>query len=275
MPKKKTNEDFLNELKLITEDIQLLEDYQGALIPILCKCRIDGYEWKSRPSDLLKGKGCPKCAGNIKKSHEDFVKEMSVINNNIIIKSKYSNAKSRIECECRIDGHVWFSTANNLLRGYGCSICNGGVKRSHSDFLNKIHTNNKDIEILGNYIDSKTPILCKCKIDNHMWYTTPSHLLFGTGCPKCNNGVRKSHEQFLKELSDINKDIEILSEYVNTDTKILCRCKKDDYIWEATPNNLLRFRGCPKCKRSQGERLVENYLTRNNIKFNTQQTYLE
>ena len=25
--------------------------------------------------------------------------------------------------KCKIDGHIWDATANNLLRGYGCPVC--------------------------------------------------------------------------------------------------------------------------------------------------------
>ena len=123
MPKKKTNEEFVKELEKVNPNIELLEEYKYALEPILCRCKKDGHVWKSRPADLLKGKGCPKCAGNIKKTHDEFVEEMKSINPNIDILSKYENAKTRIKCKCKIDEHVWTATANNLLSGYGCPIC--------------------------------------------------------------------------------------------------------------------------------------------------------
>ena len=79
MPRKKTNEEFVKELEKVNPNIELLEEYKYALEPILCRCKKDGYVWKSRPADLLKGKGCPKCAGNIKKTHDEFVEEMKYL----------------------------------------------------------------------------------------------------------------------------------------------------------------------------------------------------
>ena len=207
MPRKKTNEEFVKELEKVNPNIELLEEYKYALEPILCRCKKDGYVWKSRPADLLKGKGCPKCAGNIKKTHDEFVEEMKSINPNIDILSKYENAKTRIKCKCKIDGHVWTATANNLLRGYGCPVCGGRMKMTHDEFIERLSIVNPDIEILGKYINSKTPVLCKCKIDGNEW------------------------------------------------------C--------ASPNNLLSYKGCPRCKKSQGERRIENYLIANNIKYET------
>lgn len=58
---------------------------------------------------------------------------------------------------------------------------------------------------------------------------------------------RKTHEVFVKEISTINPNIEIIGKYINARTKIKVRCLIDDHIWYATPDNLLHGYGCPKC----------------------------
>ena len=45
----------------------------------------------------------------------------------------------------------------------------------------------------------------------------------------------------------INPDIEVLGVYVNANTKILHKCKKDGYEWEATPGHISNGTGCPVC----------------------------
>ena len=45
-------------------------------------------------------------------------------------------------------------------------------------------------------------------------------------CPYCSHKMLKI--TFREEMAEINPDIEILSEYVNWDTKIKCRCKIDN-----------------------------------------------
>ena len=169
MPKRKTHEQFVQELKEINPYIELLEEYQYALEPILCRCKKDGYIWKIRPADLLKGKGCPKCAGNVKKTHQEFVDEMKGVNPDIEILSEYKTAKTRISCRCKIDGHIWDATANNLLRGYGCPVCGKTMKMNHEEFIERLSIINPDIEVLGTYVNSNTSILCRCKIDRNEW----------------------------------------------------------------------------------------------------------
>ena len=267
MPRRKTHEEFIKELQSVNPNIEILENYKYALEPLKCRCPKDGYEWSARPADLLRGKGCPKCAGNIKKTHGEFVEEMYSVDPNIEILSKYEVATTRIQCKCKIDGHEWDATANNLLRGYGCPICGGHITISYDEFIEKLSIINPDVEVVGDYINCSTPVLCRCKIDGNEWYIAPSHLLGGRGCLVCCGKIKKSHEQFVRELQDINSNITILGKYINYETKLLCKCDICSHEWYATPNNLLKYKGCPICKKSRGERMVVNYLTSNNIGY--------
>ena len=65
----------------------------------------------------------------------------------------------------------------------------------------------------------------------------------------------------------INPNIEIKSQYINSQTNIKCLCTLCGNSWEATPNNLLKNRGCPSCASSNGERIIEQFLNKNKIKF--------
>lgn len=56
-----------------------------------------------------------------------------------------------------------------------------------------------------------------------------------------------SHDEFLKKLELVNKDIKVLTAYVSSAKKISCECLVCQNRWEATPNKLLLGRGCPLC----------------------------
>ena len=60
--KNKTTEYFINELKEINDDIEIIGEYKGNNIKIKCKCKKDNFEWETTPSSLLSGTGCPKCS---------------------------------------------------------------------------------------------------------------------------------------------------------------------------------------------------------------------
>lgn len=139
--------------------------------------------------------------------------------------------------------------------------------------------NHPDLEQLEEYKGADVKIKVRCRICGHIWESTPSHIRSGRGCPICGrksqaDSYRKSHEDFVKEMKTINPTIKIVGKYVNNKTKIKCKCLICGMIWEATPSNLLKYRGCPACKRSSiGERIVSFYLERMRVKFKREKTF--
>ena len=289
MSKKLTHEEFMEKFykqNKNAENIEILGEYVNSRTKIKVRCKIDGYEWETTPSNLLRGYGCPKCKSNKeKKTHEEFVNEMNKINSNIEILGEYVNTRTKIKCKCKIDGHEWEATPNNLLHGYGCLKCYNNrrgenKKITHDEFVDRMKKINNNIEILGEYKGSHTKIKCKCKIDGHEWEATPNSLLKGQGCPKCGIKSRvekrnKTTEYFINELKEINKNIEVLGEYINDRTKIKVRCKKDGHEWEVRPNSLLHGYGCPKCNESKGEKRVAKFLNDKNIEYISQYKFDE
>ena len=73
-------EAFKDELKLIDNTIEVSGEYKNGKEKVNCKCKICGREWEAAPSNLLAGKGCPKCvASKGEKKVSEWLK-----NNNII-----------------------------------------------------------------------------------------------------------------------------------------------------------------------------------------------
>ena len=270
MPKRLTHEQFIERLYERNENaknIEILGEYINSQTKIKCRCKIDNHEWNSTPSSLLSGSGCPMCAGNPRKTTEQFIKELSKINPNIEILGEYINSQTKIKCKCKIDGYEWEIIPNNSLQGKSCPMCYGNAKKTHEQFVEELSKINPNIEVLGEYINNRTPIKYKCKIDGYKWETSPYSLLNGCSCPRCSKKERKTTEQFIKELSKINPNIEILGEYINSQTKIKCKCKIDGYEWKTKPSHLLRGRGCPRCNISKGEKRIIEYFENNNIEY--------
>lgn len=202
------------------------------------------------------------------KSHEEFIEDIKLKNvhyNDIEVIGKYVGVKTPIECKCKIHtDYTWFPTPDSLLSGFGCKLC--GIENStkyrtkdNKQFLEDFKLKNKhynDIEIIGEYVNSKMPIECRCKIHtDYTWFANPSSLLAGRGCKLCGTNYTnklntKDNEQFIKDFKLKNKhfnNIEIIDEYVGASKPIMCRCKIHDYIWNPSPDNLLQGTGCPVC----------------------------
>lgn len=159
---------------------------------------------------------------------------------------------------------------------FGCSYCSGRGK-TNDDIIPLIK--NKDVELISQYRGNEKPIDCRCKKCGNEWTTLPKVLITnGSGCPKCGKekavkAETKTREQFVKDLEMVNPYIEVIGEYVNTHTKLKCRCKTDGTIWFAYPANLLNgSAGCPYCNVSLSERKLLDTLTKLKINFIPQYT---
>lgn len=142
----------------------------------------------------------------------------------------------------------------NIIRtptaiGKKCSILGWkNCTKTTERFIDEMKIINHDIEILGEYVKNSIKTSVRCTIDNHVWDVRPASLLAGQGCPVCANRNRtKSKDTFVFELQEINKNIKPLDMYINDHTKLNMLCLTCSNIWYATPNNLLRGRGCPIC----------------------------
>ena len=76
---------------------------------------------------------------------------------------------------------------------------------------------------------------------------------------------RKTHEEFIGEMINVNPNIEIVGKYKKHDSKIDCECIVCGNTWSSKPNNLLNGRGCPKCSLER----------RSNIRRKTQEQFVE
>lgn len=273
---RKTNEEFIRQLNEINQNIEALDEYVSAKTKIRFRCKICGNIWDATPDNILRGTGCPKCAGNIKKTTEDLKKELELINPDIICLDEYQGYETKIQFKGLKCNHVWETTPASILQGNRCPECNKltiakRFIKSHEQFIKDAYKNNPDITILGKYTKAKDKILCKCNICDFEWNPIADSVVRGYGCPKC-FGKHKTTEEFKQEILVIHPDIVIEGEYINAKSIFKCTCKKCHYQWSSTANNL-KYHGCSQCGSSHGEKRIKMFLENKGVNFIPQKTY--
>lgn len=289
--RKKTHQEFVDEISIKNPNIEILSTYVDSRTKITCKCKICEHEWNVLPTSLSRGIGCPSCGiDKIRKKRlsntEEFEKKLYLINPNIIIMSEYVSAHTKMVFKCKICGNDFEMRPYSALNGNNCPVCSIRNKResqllSNDEFIQRLRKYNPNVEPLEKYEGAHTKIRCRCKIHNHEWSTTPGELYNGSGCPECcserlHKALSWSKDDFVIRLEKINPDIYPIGEYINTQSPIECRCKKCGYIWHPKPNNLLygKVTGCPKCQSySKGEDRIQEYLELNHIQYRIHKTY--
>ena len=216
MSKRKTHEEYVKELATINSNIEVIDTYVNAKTPICHKCKIDNYEWMGAPTNLLRGKGCPKCAGNIKKTHEEYVEEVKLINPTINIIEEYIDAKTKILHKCNIDNTEWYAAPDNILAGKGCpSSKNQKIaaanRMSQTEYIGVVNFYHPDIEVIGEYLNSRIKIAHQCKLCGYQWDLAPHSLKHILGCPLCGDGISYPNKFMYALLKQIN--INFIPEY--------------------------------------------------------------
>ena len=132
-------------------------------------------------------------------------------------------------------------------------------RKTQEEFEKELNTVLPDIKVLGRYVNMNTKIHFKCLIHDFEFDAFPQNMLRGHGCRKCGNEKQskkqtKSHDKFIEDLKNINPNVEVVSKYINMDTKVQVRCLNDGYIWNADPRKL--YKGC-KCAVCSNRKVVE------------------
>lgn len=205
-----------------------------------------------------------------KKTHEQYVVELSIVMPTVEVIDRYIDARTNIQHKCLACEHIWSPAPTNVLRGHGCPQCAGNQKKSHEEYVSELKNINNLIIPIDMYKNADTKIKHKCLVCEYEWDIAPATILKGHGCPFCSGNKKKTHDEYVYELSMLNPDIVVNGIYVNSATEIEHMCIKCGCVWSAKPNNILNGKGCPGCKESIGEKTVCEYLMKHNILFDRQ-----
>ena len=151
-------------------------------------------------------------------------------------------------------------------------------KKTHEEYVEEVSIKNFNIDVIDMYINSHTKIMHKCKICEHTWEVSPSNILQGRGCPKCAekhhaNVLRKSHNVYVEQVKNINKNILVLDSYIGAKIPIKHKCTICGHEWNVLPDSILDGHGCPRCIISNGENSIQEYLKLNDIEFEPQKVF--
>jgi hypothetical protein len=188
--------------------------------------------------------------------------------------AKYANNHTNITIICPIHGS-FMQQPQVHLNGSGCPKCGkiNAAKKMQLGKENFIHLSlkkHKNIYDYGlvNYINNNTKVKIICSLHGIFQQTPRSHYYNGSGCPLCDISHKSNTREFIKKANKIYNNYYDYSnvKYVTAIKKVAIMCPSHGQFL-TTPNNHLRGKGCPKCKQSKGEQLIEKYLNEHNIKY--------
>ncbi|MFW6377588.1 MAG: hypothetical protein ACOCZ5_02975, partial [bacterium] len=206
---------YRNKLKTTNQfNQELYEKYEGEYVLInkykssreksvfIHEC---GYIWQTTPGRLLRGYGCPVCAGNKPRNTEEFKREVyDLVGDEYSVLGEYINADEKITFKHNVDScdYVWETRPSVFKRGCRCPKCAGSLTKTTEEFKREVYDLvGNEYSVLGEYINTDTNVKMKHEVCEKIFYPNPYAFLNGTRCPGCSNSkIEKLFLDFLDEL---------------------------------------------------------------------------
>ena len=221
---------------------------------------------------------------------KDFIERATKVHGNKYdySKVKYINDYTKVEIICPVHGSFWQLPGSHTRQKSGCWECSyltrviDRPKRkpdiSKEEFVKnavKIHGDRYDYSKVK-YINCSTKVEIICPVHGSFWQQPAGHVNEKWGCNECRKiNSRKKVDCFIKEAKEIHNDKYDYSkvDYINNKIKVEIICQVHGSFWQRPANHISSKTGCPKCKKSFGERKVEKFLLSNNINFVEQKRF--
>lgn len=276
---KKTTKEFKKEVyNLVKDEYMILGKYVNNKTKIKIKHNICNNIYEVTPNMFLKGRRCPFCYGTPKKTTEQFKKEIyDLLGSDYKVLGEYKDTNTKIEISHVLCGNSYFVRPYKILhQNHRCPYCSKHKKIILNEFKDKL---SDDYTLCTNNIEnSHSDIILLHKKCNKKFKTSVTNYNNGRRCPFCYGKKKKTTEQFKKEIYNLVKDeYIILDDYINNSSKIRFKHNKCDKIFYMRPINFIRGNRCPYCNlhknQSINEKLIEEYLIKNNIRYNKEDKY--
>lgn len=226
-----------------------------------------------------------------KKTLSEFINKANEIHNGKYDYGlvEYINAHTKIKIICLEHG-IFKQTPDSHVSGHGCPICKKISLKlqktmSVNSFIQKvllIHNHKYDYSLVK-YESSHKKIKIICPTHG-IFEQTPNSHMNGNGCKQCSNLILWDNRDKITTELFIEKSLSLFSEcnydyslvdYINPTTKVKIICPIHG-TFEKTPNiHISKRQGCPKCKKSKGEKEIIKYFIKNNISYKDEVTFNE
>ena len=226
--------------------------------------------------------------GNLGKTTKWFKEKVfNYHGNKVEVLSDYIGGDKQIDIlyHCERHGDTYKTlNAKNVCKPYflPCKECQS-INKSKSAKCSKKKDKNFYYERLKKYCNdkggkvlttewttAKSAYAFKCNNPDHpIFYTTADALYSGKHwCPYC-SGRSGDFESEIKEIIN-KKGGTLLSEYINSGSKLTVMCNKHHYVWDILPSNIKKGRWCQICNMPFAEKVVYDYFINHQVKIEPQ-----
>ncbi len=180
-----THKQFLSKANK-QHEYEYLSRYTGAKSKLTIRHKTCGYVFQQTPEVHLRSKSCPKCAGNQRLTHKEFLdRACNKHGAEYQYLDEYAGMPIALLMRHTICGREFQQTPARHLDGGRCPYCYS--TRYDQQFLQRAHQIHHDeYEYLEPYINANTKMLMRHTICGREFRQSPyNHVNKHQGCPSC------------------------------------------------------------------------------------------
>lgn len=280
MPKKRTHEEFIDEIyNLYGDEYTILSQYINMKTKVNVKHETCNIEYLIYPDSILHGARCRICF-NQRKTIEKFKQEVySLVDSEYSVIGDYVSTHIKLLMRHNICGYEYLVAPSNFLCGKRCPKCSAQKRiqartKSHEVFKREVYELVGDeYSVISQYINSETKLEIRHNTCKHIYSVKPNNFIMGKRCPECarkNQGAYRkiTKKEYIDRVAKVVGDeYNLISSYHNTTTKVTMRHNVCGHEWQITPKNFFKGRRCPICSESIGENKIKKYCEINYYKY--------
>ena len=215
-----------------------------------------------------------------RKTNEQWLSEVTaLVQDEYTFMESYINGLTKIKVCHNACGTIYSVQPKAFLAGNRCPHCNPARKLTTQEFRDKIASlpNGREYQLISEYEGHHRSITVIHAVCGYTYSVTASDFIKGTRCTKCLARAKTKPQDVweyqVKSLTE--NEYSFLDPYVRDDVKLRYRHNLCGTEHTMTPNNFLNGTRCAKCKESNGEINVRNFLINNHIKYEAQKRFTD
>jgi very-short-patch-repair endonuclease len=214
MPRKMTQEEFINRSKEIHGDVFTYAKvkYIRSSDKVIITCRIHGDFIVIPNRHLCYKRGCPYCSGHNKTTSQFIAESKSIHGDSFTYeKTEYTTQNNKVIVTCKEHGDISVRPDGHL-RGSKCPYCAKCGKRTKQDFIDAAKEMHGDEYCYSKcvYTNRRTPVTVICS-DHGPFSVMPTAHKKGQGCPRCR--ASRGEKRIMRELTKRNISYEFQAKF--------------------------------------------------------------